>query len=100
MKLFPDSTPKYVTAAGSTQPVRGTDGGLFGGCGFLGLFPKAPQYVGAAQPVGCQDKSLFGLFDVAQPHCVTPPPDRPPVVAAARVLPSRTHRDDDDKAKK
>lgn len=99
MQLFPDSTPKYVTdTSEQAQLVRtGNGGGLFGGCGFLGLLPKAPQYVGANQAVGCPDSSLLGgLFDVAQPHYVQPPPPSTTSTAStamvARTLPSSSDR--------
>ncbi len=83
MQLFPDSTPHYVTDASErAQPVRNGNGGLFGGCGFLGLSPKAPQYVGTSQPVGCPSS---GLFDVAQPHYVQP--ESRPSTTVARSLP-------------
>lgn len=78
MGLFPDSTPHYVTVAGTNtvQQPEATDTGLFGGCGFLGLFPKAPRYVGVSQPVGCGSQT--SLFGIAQPNYVhvQPPPPR------------------------
>jgi hypothetical protein len=89
MALFPDAKPRYVTAEGTTTTPATGNGGLFGGCGFLGLLPPAPNYVGINQPVDCPKG--FTLFGVAEPKYEQPSPAQ-----VSRMLASETA----DKAKK
>lgn len=95
MQIFPDSQPRYVTAVGSTgevpQASAPANTGLFGGCGFLGLFPSPPKYVGTAQPTSCPETSLFGVSEPRYVQATTTP--------VARRLPESTGDKDKEKAR-